>query len=647
MIQTKQHDTAREGKLRGDAVLQARAPSVDWSMMGNSEHFAQFYESDSCLLESLSGFIATGLRLGEGTIIIATAAHLTALEKELQARWLDVESLRAAGQYVALDAAEMLSTFIVEGWPHPERFAEVIGGLMAQMTAHYPRVRAFGEMVALLWAEGNQDAAVRLEALWNELQKSYTFCLFCAYPMHGFDGEALIQPLNHVCDAHSHIIPAESYNALDTSDARLREILRLQQQARLLKAEVAERQEAEAALRAMKEQLERQVEEAEQANRMKDEFLATVSHELRTPLTTILGWLHRLNRGRRDEATLERGLAIIERSAKVQAQLIEDMLDVSRIITGKLRLSISPVDAATVINAAIDSVQLAADARDIQLLVTVDPSARHLAGDANRLQQVFWNLLSNAIKFTPTGGQVRVLLERVGSAAQISVSDSGEGIDPHFLPFIFDRFRQADGTSTRRHGGLGLGLAIVRHLVELHGGTVRADSAGEGHGATFSVLLPLVLSQKRVIPHLQGGGYWHSPAEEITPLQTQLPLIGVKVLLVDDDEDILQLLSDTLTECGATLQMASSVPDALDRLTRYQPDVLVSDLAMPGEDGYSLIGKVRALDSAHNGQIPAIALTAYARVEDHQRALAAGFNMFVPKPVDPDELITIIAALAK
>ncbi|HWQ12383.1 MAG TPA: ATP-binding protein [Roseiflexaceae bacterium] len=386
---------------------------------------------------------------------------------------------------------------------------------------------------------------------------------------------------------------------------------------------------------------------AEEASRLKDEFLATVSHELRTPLTTILGWAQRLRRGRRDEATVARALEVIERNAKAQAQLVEDILDVSRMITGKLRLSVGPVDLATVINAAIDAVQLAAEAKGIYLDVTLDPSARHILGDAGRLQQVVWNLLSNAIKFTPHGGAVHVRLERAGQEVQIAVSDTGEGIRPDFLPFVFDRFRQGDGTSTRRHFGLGLGLAIVRHLVELHGGTVHAASPGEGHGATFTVRFPLAATHE----HAQGQQIdappnWMDGAARA--LRDPLPqLEGLRVLLVDDDQDTLHMLSLLLTEHRATVQTAASSAEALAILRWYRPDVLVSDLAMPDADGYALIGTLRVYETEDGPQIPAVALTAYARVEDRMRALSAGFNMFVPKPVEPDELIAVIAGLIR
>ena len=330
---------------------------------------------------------------------------------------------------------------MADGSPLPRRFTEIVGGIIERAATGRQRVRIFGEMVALLWAEGNYDGAIQLEELWNDLQKTHPFLLFCAYPMNGLVGEAHVEPLTRVCAGHSRVIPAETYTALSTPDDRLRAIIALQQKANSLEAEIAERKEAEAALRKVKNELELQLEEREQllvreqmaraeaeaANRMKDEFLATVSHELRTPLNAIIGWAHMLRTGRLDEASMARAIETIERNAKSQAQLIEDILDVSRVITGKLRLNIGPVDVASVINAAIDCVQLAADSKGIQLEVTLDPSARHISGDSSRLQQVVWNLLSNAIKFTPAGGRVEVRLERAGSRCTNQCERHGRG----------------------------------------------------------------------------------------------------------------------------------------------------------------------------------------------------------------------------
>jgi signal transduction histidine kinase/CheY-like chemotaxis protein len=619
------------------------APQTDWRGMSGSEHFVQFYEEDGYLLNSLSGFIGSAINSGDGALVVATGDHREGLDGLLRANGLDLVSARERGQYVCLDAAETLSKFMVNGSPEPKRFTKVIGNVIENITDGRNCVRAFGEMVALLWAEGNYAAAIRLEELWNDLQKNYSFSLFCAYPMNGFSGEKFVEPLAGVCTAHSRVIPAESYADLVNHDDRLREIIQLQQKAKTLEAEIMQREAAQEELRAslVREQMARA--EAESANRMKDEFLATVSHELRTPLNAIMGWSHMLRSGRLDQTTMVRAFETIDRNAKSQAQLIEDILDVSRVITGRLRLNMGPVDVASVINSATDSVQLAADSKSIQLEVTLDPSVRHTVGDSNRLQQVVWNLLANAIKFTPSGGRVEVRVERANAALQVCVSDTGQGISPEFLPFIFDRFRQADSSSTRAHGGLGLGLAIVRHLVELHGGSVQADSAGLGKGAMFTIRLPLGVdnpakSQKR------SENSW-SPEDTQRLAEPLQSLRDIRVLLVDDDRDNLQLLATMLSGLRAKVQTVTSTAEALQLLEWYEPDVVVSDLAMPGEDGYSLISKLRALDNLKH--TPAVALTAYVRVEDRTRALAAGFNMFVPKPVEPNELIAAIANLAE
>lgn len=896
MIETKGNtggDIHGNPRIGSDAIGQLGwAPTSDWSDMTAPDHFVQFYEMDEFLLNSLSGFVGTGLSAGEGVIVIATKAHREKLEKLLQKHGLDLAGLKVSRQFVLLDAAETMAKFMVDGSPDPARFTEVIGGLVAEVSQGRPGLRAFGEIVALLWAEGNYTAAVRLEELWNELQKNHSFALFCAYPMNTVGGEKLIEPLSGVCTSHSRVIPAESSTTLASPDERLRAVLRLQQKARSLEGEVAERKRAQEVLGQREaeltdfienavlgmhwvgpdgiikwanraemellgysreeyighhvaefhadqevmsdilERLSRSEElhsyearlkardgsirhvllssnvywengefvhtrcftrditdqkraeeaslhlaaivqsssdgiisktldgqilswnegaerifgyraeevigksvtilippermdeeptildklrrgelidhyetvrvakdgrslnisltvspikdssgkviaaskiarditerkraeaeltrllareqaaraEAESANRMKDEFLATVSHELRTPLTAIMGWSHMLRKGKLDDATLARAVETIDRNAKAQAQLVEDILDVSRMIMGKLRLNVGPVDVAAVINAAIDSVQLAADSKGIKLEVTLDPSARRTVGDASRLQQVVWNLVSNAIKFTPSGGRVAVRLERADPFVRIRVIDTGCGISPEFLPFVFDRFRQADGTPTRMHGGLGLGLAIAKHLVELHGGSAQADSAGDGQGATFTINLPLAMDQKQPKSHNKATSSLRL-ADVVERQPETLPSLDeVRVLLVDDDPDTLQILSVLLAEQRAKVQAASSVAEALEILQWYEPDVLVSDLAMPTEDGYALIDRLRALDERNGKQTPAVALTSYVRVADRTRALAAGFNLFVPKPVEPNELISAIAHLSE
>ncbi|HEV2854668.1 MAG TPA: ATP-binding protein [Thermoanaerobaculia bacterium] len=389
-------------------------------------------------------------------------------------------------------------------------------------------------------------------------------------------------------------------------------------------------------------------EEAEAANRTKDEFLATVSHELRTPLNAILGWAQLLVDDEVDPDRRRRGLATIVRNAKLQAQLIDDLLDVSRIISGQMRLDVRPTELVSVIDAAVEAVGPAAEAKQIQVRRVLDPLAGPVAGDPARLQQVVWNLLSNAVKFTPKGGKVEVRLERVSSHVEIIVADTGMGISPDLLPHVFERFRQRDASTTRRHGGLGLGLAIVRHLVELHGGTVRVQSPGEGLGSTFIVLLPVSVA------HLAAGDGPRihptaEPADGAAACQEDpaLNLRSIRVLVVDDDPDARETLQQILEHCDAEVLTVGSAAEALAAVQSWGPHVLLSDIGMPGEDGYSLIRRLRELPPERGGRTPAAALTAFARSEDRRRALVAGFQMHVAKPVEIRELAAVVASLAR
>lgn len=381
--------------------------------------------------------------------------------------------------------------------------------------------------------------------------------------------------------------------------------------------------------------------EAETANRVKDEFLAVVSHELRTPLNAILGWAHLLMRGSLDEKNSARGLETITRNAKAQNQLISDLLDVSRIISGQLRCEIAAVDLIPLINAAVDTVRPAADAKGVQLNLSLEPAAGMVSGDAARLQQIVSNLLTNAVKFTPQDGHIDVHLKRKDTSVVIIVSDTGEGISPEFLPFIFDRFRQAEGTSSRHHGGLGLGLAIVRHLVELHQGTVSAASEGVGKGATFRAAFPCI-AVTRIGTDLESeDGVTGSYDDNQSSL-----LQGVHVLVVDDEPDARELLTIAISHSSAEVRAVGTAREALEVFDQWKPDVLISDIGMPGEDGYELIRKVRTLEGEHGGTVPAVALTGYASDEDAARARIAGFQLHLSKPVSPNDLVAAVATLA-
>jgi signal transduction histidine kinase len=433
--------------------------------------------------------------------------------------------------------------------------------------------------------------------------------------------------------AHAEL--ASSHQALELRvTERTRE---LQESNERLQAEIVERRrvehEREAAL--AREQFLRA--EAEELSRLKDEFLATMSHELRTPLNAIFGWITLLRTRRLDAPTEERALETIERNSRAQKRLIEDLLDVSRIVTGKVTLELAMIDPRRIIEVSIETMLPAAQAKGIELVAQLGAEVGSLRGDSARLQQIVCNLLSNAIKFTPLSGRVEVSLARYEDQAEITVRDTGQGINPQFLPYVFDRFRQEDGSISRRHGGLGLGLAIVRHLTELHGGTVEAFSDGEGRGATFTIRVPI----------RDAGTLGRPPEAQSEPRGTGPQLAGVHVLVVDDDPSAREVIANILQSFGARVSLAGSGPAALTLLFERKPHVLVADLGMPEMDGYALIEQVRALDPNLGGRVPAVAVTAYASAQDRLRALHAGYQNHIAKPVEPEELAAVITSLAQ
>jgi len=959
-------------------------------------HGVQFYENDAVLCETVGSYVGSGLGSGEKVIVIATEAHRQEIAARLAGNGIDVERVCSSGRLTLLDARATLAQFMDGVMPDANAFREVIGSLLAQGNT---RLRAYGEMVDLLWRDGNPRAAIRVEELWNRLAREHPFSLLCAYVMANFDGEGQRDAFDEVCSVHSHVLPAETHVGLEGADARMREIGFLQKRARALEEEIQQRKHLETALRdalvereellveveadrirvseseerqfvqrarlellqaitasfaralkpgdiaevvlqqgttvlgaprggiwlltdrasalelvrsigfttqeidrysrldldshrpiaechrsrseiwlesraeyveaypeaaaedgdgskmallclplmvedrcfgafsmaftharpftpderrflatlahhaaqaldrarlfeeaervqaslrflseassvlarsldydatlstvarlavpwmadwasidmlrpdgtfrrvavahvdpekvelgwelsrrqpptprdltgptsvvrtgnsevfedisdallaqaitdaevlriirslglvssicvplhvggrpagaitlvaaesrrhfgasdvALAEELARRASmaidnarayrEAQDANRLKDDFLATMSHELRTPLNAILGWSTMLRT--RPGVDQKKAIETIERNAKAQVRLIDEVLEISRIMTGKLRLDLKSIDLAAVFRASVDVVAPSAVAKGITLDTrAVDPCRFY--GDAGRLQQVFWNLLSNAIKFTPKGGHVAAHLERSGSHVELTITDNGRGIRSDFLPVMFQRFRQADSSTTRTEGGLGIGLAIVGHLVELHGGTVRAHSAGEGHGATFSVVLPV-----RAISIEEPR-----PASAEAPVGK--PLAGLRILVCEDDADSRDLLHELLSGEGAVVRVAAAAPEAIDHLREFRPDVFVSDIGLPVVDGYTLIRQIRQLSGEQGGWTPAIALTAYAGAEDARRAFEAGFQLHMTKPVDPSELAACVANLAR
>jgi signal transduction histidine kinase/DNA-binding response OmpR family regulator len=471
-------------------------------------------------------------------------------------------------------------------------------------------------------------------------------------PVKSFLGATLLQHDRvrgwlYLADKHSgeEFSEADEHFAVTLAQAMVfyenaRLYAELQRHAGALEQEIVERKQAEKERGELlvREQAARR--ESETANRLKDEFLATVSHELRAPLNAILGWTTLIRNGKLVEDKEEQALETIERSARAQKKLIDDLLDVSRIITGKLRLDIRVADLVSIIQSAVESARPAADAKGVHLQIEVDPATCPFQGDPNRIQQVIWNLLSNAVKFTPMGGSVTVRLRRLNEHIEIVVSDTGIGIAREFIPYVFERFRQADGSSTRKHGGLGLGLAIVRHLVEMHGGAAKAESAGVGQGASFTVILPLAAP----ISTLRGMEI-STPDQKIVLSDRAPKLTGLRVLVVDDQPDARDLLATILHLSGAKVQTSGSVTEAINALITWQPEIVITDIAMPNGDGFELIRRIRELEPEGDGRMPIIALTANAGAEDRIRVLAAGFQLHLTKPVEPDELVVSVASL--
>ncbi len=465
------------------------------------EHSVQLYEKEDFLYDTVSSFIADGLSAGQPALCVATHVHREAFAARLRVKGLDVDHYERSRQLVFVDVRKMLTTIMKGRLPDEQLFRTQLASLIESVPRDSRRrvpLRAYGEMVDVLWQDGNPRAALRLEELWNELSATHPVSMLCAYAMTNFHNEAHAQQFDAVCRMHTHVIPAESYRQEDDEETRSREIGRLQQRSRALETEIEYRKELEDALcealadrRRAHDALQNALAEAERANRLKDEFLALLSHELRTPLNAIVGWSRLVTSPNATAASIRHGLEVVQRNANLQLHLINDLLDVSRIVTGKMRMSMHRVELQAVLARATESIRPAATSKGIDLELRVDRDTCIVVGDADRLQQVVWNLLSNAIKFTPAGGRIELRLSRVdANTAQITVSDSGQGIARPFLPHVFERFRQADTSTTRQHGGLGLGLAVVRHIVESHGGSVGVDSPGENLGATFTVSLP-------------------------------------------------------------------------------------------------------------------------------------------------------------
>lgn len=716
---------------------EAFAPQVDWSTMGETDHFVQFYESDEFLIESASGFVGSALKDGNMSVVIATPEHRYALQRKLVACGIDIETAEAAGRYVLLDAAETLSQFMVGDSPDPRRFNNTVGRVIAQLAERGRRIHAFGEMVALLWSDGNRDGAIALEGLWNELAKRHRFALFCAYPMSGCAEGDQSAAFNGVCSCHTRVIPAESYGAADTDDKRLRAISLLQQKAHSLAAEIEHRQEVEKSLVKRERELADFFENATEglhkvgrdgtilwanradygllgysedeyigqpisdfhadadviadillrlqrgdalenfparlrckngtikhvrissnacfedgefaytrcftrdvtqqwqaektlveADRRKDEFLATLSHELRNPLAPIRNALELLDTDPTDAATLDEATSVIRRQTQQMTRLVDDLLDISRITRDKIELRKQVVDLASIINSAVETSRPMIHTAEHQLTVSLPERPINLHADAARLAQVFSNLLNNAAKFTPKGGRIQIEAKQVGREVVVSFRDNGVGIACDALAYVFDMFRQVDQSLEKSQGGLGIGLTLVRRLVEMHDGTVNAQSVGPGKGSEFTVRLPAAPVAARTPKNAKST--------------SKSTMAKRRVLVVDDNKDSGDTLCMLLRLKGHDVSTARDGVQAIDLAAEFRPEIILMDVGMPKLNGYEATRRIREMPGGRD--IFIVALTGWGQASDIARSLEAGCSAHLVKPVNFAALDQLLAS---
>jgi signal transduction histidine kinase len=573
-------------------------------------HAVQFYERESYLLDSVSEYIGSALRSASAGIMIATAQHRDGVAQRLHSRGLDLIGASAQGRFVALDARDTLNAFLVDGWPDPARFDDVIGSLIAKTRERTPKVHAFGEMVALLWAEGNREAAIRLEELWNELGTRQPFSLLCAYPIEAFDDTTHAMPFKQMTATHSQVIPAESYMALD-GDAQLRLIAQLQQRAAALEAETIQRRLAETELR-------RKMEQLAEADRRKDEFLAMLGHELRNPLAPVTTALQLMRLHTDEPVRVSRARETIERQVEHMTRLIDDLLDVSRITRGKIELRHEAVVLGKLVARAVEAARPVIDERGHRLTLDLPDEPITLSGDPARLEQVLANLLNNAAKYTDVGGRIAVRARVDAGQLVLSVKDNGAGLTPEMRERIFDLFVQGPEMRASARGGLGIGLTLVRRLVEMHGGTVDARSEGPGQGCEFVARLPIgPVSQSVPIADASGAALAALPKR--------------RILVVDDNVDAADALAELLRDYGHDVRAVHDGPSAIEQAALHCPDIVLLDIGMPGSDGYEVARRMR---TELGLKATLVALTGYGEARHRRLSRDAGFDQHVTKPLD-------------
>jgi signal transduction histidine kinase len=577
-------------------------------------HIVRYYEDDAALVDEIGHYVATGLAVGEPAVVIATPTHRDGFERRLKVRGINVAEARRAGRYMPLDAAETLARITTDGWPDPVRFGEVVGGALALLATagSAGQVRAFGEMVALLWADGRRDAAIRLEELWNELGRSHKFSLVCAYPLAAFGAHADAASFSSVSELHTEVFPTEAYTAIAESDARSRAVAALQQKATALESEVVRG-------RALEVELKAKVELLAEVDRRKDEFLAMLGHELRNPLAPVSAALEVMRLRANDPRRVGNAREVVERQIAHMTRLVDDLLDVSRITRGQIELREESVALTALIERAVEVARPLIDERGHRLSLDLPDGPVVFRGDRSRLEQVLANLLSNAAKYTDVGGRIWLSAAVDRASVVISVRDNGEGLPPELRDRVFDLFVQGPGTRSMARGGLGLGLTLVRQLVQLHGGTVDARSEGPGKGSEFVVRLPYVAAS-------------HAPSiGEPEPVSARLQQ---RILVVDDNVDAAEALAELLREYGHDVRTAHGGGSGINEALRMRPEIVLLDISMPDADGYEVARRLRA----ELGGVRIVALTGFGELRHRQRSREAGFDHHLTKPVAMREL---------
>ena len=593
----------------------ARPASLAEASPRRGSHLVRYYDSDVALIGEIGDFLSTGLAAGEPAVVVATPTHRDRIERHLTANGINLTEARRASRYVALDAAETLARLTTDGLPDPVRFGEIVGGALgrALSVGSAGQVRAFGEMVALLWADGRRDAALRLEELWNDLAKSHRFSLICGYPLADFGAHADAAALSAVSGLHTEVLPTEAYTRIAEPDARLREVAALQQKAAALEAEVLHR-------RALEEELTAKIGELAEVDRRKDEFLAMLGHELRNPLAPVSAALEVMRLRADDPQRTANAREVVERQIAHMTRLVDDLLDVSRITRGQIELREESVALAALVERAVEVARPLIDERGHRLTLELPEVPVVFRGDHSRLEQVLANLLSNAAKYTDVGGRIRLRAFLEGDQVVLSVRDNGEGLAPELRERVFDLFVQGPATRSMARGGLGLGLTLVRRLVQLHGGTIGAVSDGPGEGSEFIVRLPYR-------PSGRAADQTRSPALAATGQPR-------RVLVVDDNVDAAETLAELLREYGHSVRTAHSAGAGITEALRMRPDLLLLDISMPDADGYAVARRLRPELSGTTF----IALTGYGERRHRDRSREAGFDHHLTKPLEMREL---------